>query len=336
MRRALRALAPVPAIPEALLGPGWDALLGTQVHAAPCAAGLGAPPGAYFTAVFAWPEGGTLLAALERPLARALAARALGLASLPEGPITPAEEGALGALALRAVARVCAPAPPPRLRAVTDDLAEALATLPAETPPLRWTWALSAPPLAGELAVILVPREVAMIPLPLRPAVLSAGLSLGVIAGRSAWPAHELATLRVGELLALDGLSDAHGSLRGAVDLVLGTPDGPRFSATLTPHGARLERTATLPPTTMSEADDPTTAPMSRATLDAIPLEVSVEIARVQATVAEVSAWRAGEVVTFAHPVGATVLVRAGGRAVARGELVDVEGCVGVRLTELL
>ena len=49
-----------------------------------------------------------------------------------------------------------------------------------------------------------------------------------------------------------------------------------------------------------------------------------------------VARWRVGEVVEFPQRTDAGVIVRAGGRVVARGELVDVDGCVGVALTEVL
>lgn len=70
--------------------------------------------------------------------------------------------------------------------------------------------------------------------------------------------------------------------------------------------------------------------------LTALPVEVTVEIARAQCAVSEVASWRPGEVVTLATRVGDLVVVRAGGREVARGELVDVEGEVGVRILEVL
>lgn len=348
-RAALRHLAPAPTPPADLLGPGWRALLGTQARAAPGLPVLGddgfTPRAPSFTAVFEGDDGAVRLAVIDRALARPLAARALALdapEALPlDAPISAAEEGALIALCAKAATLACAPAPPPRLRAVTDDTDDALAALRAAPhgrgPLIRWPWAVSAPPWAGTVTLLLTAPARPALPFPPRASVLNARVTVRVIAGRARWPASEVASLRAGELLALDGLRDARASLTGGVDLALGSPDGPRFSGTLTPLGARVDSPAALPGApTMDDTTDPRTAPMQRAVLDAIPVEVTVEIARATATVAELSMWRPGEVIPLPAPVGGPVTVFAGGRAVARGELVDVEGMVGVRVTEAL
>jgi flagellar motor switch/type III secretory pathway protein FliN len=41
-----------------------------------------------------------------------------------------------------------------------------------------------------------------------------------------------------------------------------------------------------------------------------------------------------GDVIALGHPVGHSVLLRVGSQIVARGELVDVDGEVGVRVVE--
>jgi type III secretion system YscQ/HrcQ family protein len=65
------------------------------------------------------------------------------------------------------------------------------------------------------------------------------------------------------------------------------------------------------------------------------PVEVCVEIARFTLPVAEIAALRAGEVLATGTPIGEHAVLRAGGRALARGQLVDVDGHVGVRITEI-
>lgn len=346
-RAALRHLAPAPALPDDALGPRWRALLGADLRAAPALPEVSdaafAPHARCFTAVFARPDGAVILAVIDRALARPLAARALAIteAETPgdDAPITPAEEGALIALCARAATLACAPAPPPRLRAVTDDIDDALAALRATGPFVRWPWAVSAPPHAGTVTLLLAPRAGPTLPFAPRASVYGARVAVLVLAGRARWPMSEVAALRAGETLALDGLRDARGALTGGVDLALGSPDGPRFSGTLTAFGARVDSPAALPGApTMDDTTDThaRTAPMQRAVLDAIPVEVTVEIARTTATVAELAMWRPGEVIALPAALGEPVLVRAGGRAVARGELVDVDGQVGVRVTEVL
>jgi type III secretion protein Q len=167
--------------------------------------------------------------------------------------------------------------------------------------------------------------------------VLGASVRVRVIAGRARWPVAELRALAHGDLLALDGVSHHRGALTGGVDLSLGTGDAPTFSATLTSRGARIDAPATPPGAPrMTDALNDTAPAMDRATLDALTVEVSVEIAHAERTVGEVASWRPGAVLEFSTPLGEPCVVRAGGRTVARGELVDVDGRVGVRVTELL
>lgn len=65
------------------------------------------------------------------------------------------------------------------------------------------------------------------------------------------------------------------------------------------------------------------------------PVEIAVEIARFTLPLAELSRLRPGEVLSTGRTIGDEVALRAGGRAIAKGELVDVDGEVGVRVTEI-
>ena len=69
--------------------------------------------------------------------------------------------------------------------------------------------------------------------------------------------------------------------------------------------------------------------------LSDVEVELSIELARLELPIAEVAALAPGVVVTTGRLVGERVAVRAGDRVIAWGELVDVEGEVGVRLTEV-
>ena len=62
------------------------------------------------------------------------------------------------------------------------------------------------------------------------------------------------------------------------------------------------------------------------------PIEVVVEVARFTLPLEELAALRTGEVLTTGQPIGEQVTVRASGQAIARGELVDVDGQIGVRI----
>lgn len=65
------------------------------------------------------------------------------------------------------------------------------------------------------------------------------------------------------------------------------------------------------------------------------PIELRVELARVALTLSELAEMRPGEVLVTGRPLGTEVVLRAGDRAVATGELVDVEGELGVRVLRL-
>ena len=71
------------------------------------------------------------------------------------------------------------------------------------------------------------------------------------------------------------------------------------------------------------------------AIADHLPLEVAVELGRVQFAAAHVLGLGVGDVLTLDRPVGDVVDLRVGGHLLARGELVDVDGEAGVRLTEV-
>ena len=73
--------------------------------------------------------------------------------------------------------------------------------------------------------------------------------------------------------------------------------------------------------------------------LDAIgdvPVLVRVEIGEARMPAREWAAVGAGDVVALGRRVGESVVLRVGGVPVARGDLVDVEGEIGVRIVERL
>jgi flagellar motor switch/type III secretory pathway protein FliN len=65
-----------------------------------------------------------------------------------------------------------------------------------------------------------------------------------------------------------------------------------------------------------------------------VPVVVRVEIGEARMAAREWAALRPGDVVALGRRVGESVTLRVGGVPVARGDLVDVEGEVGVRIVE--
>ncbi|HYO69774.1 MAG TPA: type III secretion system cytoplasmic ring protein SctQ [Archangium sp.] len=66
-----------------------------------------------------------------------------------------------------------------------------------------------------------------------------------------------------------------------------------------------------------------------------IPLQISVELARVPVTADQVVALRVGQVVELRRAPGEPVELSVNGKVIARGELVEVEGQLGVRVLSL-
>jgi type III secretion system YscQ/HrcQ family protein len=93
------------------------------------------------------------------------------------------------------------------------------------------------------------------------------------------------------------------------------------------PSGARApgERTP-LEETTLKEGGE---------LLNDIPLQIAVELARVPVTAEQVVSLRVGQVVDLNRVPGEPVELSVNGRIVARGELVEVEGHLGVRILSM-
>jgi flagellar motor switch/type III secretory pathway protein FliN len=74
---------------------------------------------------------------------------------------------------------------------------------------------------------------------------------------------------------------------------------------------------------------------LTEAALEA-PLVVRIEIGSVSMTARDWAALRPGDVIESGRRINEPVVLRVAGREVARGELVDVEGEIGVRVREIL
>jgi flagellar motor switch protein FliM len=198
---------------------------------------------------------------------------------------------------------------------------------------------------------------------PRRPVPASLRLPLVAEAGRASLRARELAALRRGDVVVLDEtwLDPTEG--QGELRVRPAGSRGPHLWCALQPGGirlARLERSPALSTTEgriMDEKHDPgassgpTHSPSSRAEpvaregappTDALveelgdtPVELGVELARFQLSLSELGLLRRGQVVSTGRPIGSRVTLRAGDTAIGYGELVDVDGEVGVRLLEV-
>ncbi|AKQ67683.1 Flagellar motor switch protein FliM [Myxococcus hansupus] len=90
-----------------------------------------------------------------------------------------------------------------------------------------------------------------------------------------------------------------------------------------------------VPPELEGAALDDVSKPDGSDLLGDVPLQIAVELARVPVTAQQVVGLRAGQVLELNRGPGEPVELSVNGKVVARGELVEVEGQLGVRIITL-
>lgn len=167
-------------------------------------------------------------------------------------------------------------------------------------------------------------------------------VALPLEAGYGFLPGRELLSVQAGDIVMLDhfGPKPVTG---GPVWLRLG---GGVFPGHLDGDGVTMLgsfylRAQAMPQSTQESSEgeggapEGTSHPANEALLRELPVQVTCEIGRVTLSAREVLELRPGAVVPVGRPLAGPVDLTAGGRVIARGELVDVEGEIGVRVTEL-
>lgn len=162
-------------------------------------------------------------------------------------------------------------------------------------------------------------------------------LSLPLVACRLAATAAEVATVRLGDIWVL---GDAWGlgpraSLRG--DAVLCDPSSECALGVRLEGDGRVvlrEGREEMSWSPMRDKSVPDTG-LVEAIAD-VPVVVRVEIGIARMTAREWSGLRAGDVIGLGSKIGDPVTLRVSGLAVAEGELVDLDGEVGVRVRRRL
>jgi hypothetical protein len=76
-------------------------------------------------------------------------------------------------------------------------------------------------------------------------------------------------------------------------------------------------------------------APMDETLGDDATVEIAVAVGDVRMSVRSLLELQVGQVVELGRPLGSAVELRVGAKVIARGELVDVDGDLGVRVTQL-
>lgn len=148
--------------------------------------------------------------------------------------------------------------------------------------------------------------------------------------GRAGLPAAELRALDAGDVILLDEyLVGPEG------ELWLGIPQGQglrvraEHSSYLVTQGWTSLMTQTVPP----EEDAPSAEPLD---VDAVPVRLSFDLGDRAMTLAELRQLQPGAVFDLQRPLtDGPVMIRANGALVGTGELVDVDGRIGVRVGTL-
>jgi type III secretion system YscQ/HrcQ family protein len=151
------------------------------------------------------------------------------------------------------------------------------------------------------------------------------------------------ATLRVGlgnSLVHADVFVE-DGQYKARIkDFVIGDPAFQRVLPTdEAVAGARQDEVFTNPENEMSPESEGDSLDANKAEgsdlLADIPLQLAVELSRVPVTADEVVALKVGQVIELHRSPGEPVELSVNGKVVARGELVEVEGQLGVRVLSL-
>lgn len=268
-------------------------------------------------------DAGTLAVELSPRLATAVVDRILG----GEGTATPTvlsnvERGALAYAAARFV--------DPEWKVVTVvTTAEAMVHALGDDGSVVRGWDVQAGETKGVLRV-WIPHAL-QIAAPARALVLpDVQLDIALDAGTSRVAGNELAKLELGDIVVLDEVwwpervaGHVVSSMRTrwwcdgvarCESIETGLDESPQ-------EGTRVMQ------------DEGVTETMKR--IGDAPVFVAVELARFRMSVEELAKVRPGEVLGTGTKIGQSVALRVGDKIVARGELVDVEGEVGVQITEL-
>lgn len=149
--------------------------------------------------------------------------------------------------------------------------------------------------------------------------------------GRAELSAAEIAHLGHDDVIVFDPV-DPPGcrELSAGVCRITGKIEGNRFEIVGFEHTNGGEVMDSVDITTCPGASE-----FDASRLGGLPVEISIEAGRVGLSVSRLAKLRAGDVLTMPTAVLGPVDLRASGRLVARGELVDVEGKRGVRVCEL-
>ena len=192
----------------------------------------------------------------------------------------------------------------------------------------------------GELSVSMrfyVPERLSLQNLPERAPVRtldSLPVTLIARAGNATLPLSAAKALAHGDVIVFDecALVREQGQWRGQVQAGL-RGSRAQLQCVIEEQGLRIERRTDAKEQRMSTGHVEKTGSAADSSIAAdAPIELQVEIARFSLSLGELQRLQQGDVLTTGRRIGERVAIRVGNQTFAEGELVDVEGEVGVRL----
>jgi type III secretion system YscQ/HrcQ family protein len=270
-----------------------------------------------------------LVVGVEPALALAVVAQVLGRAaslSAPDAGVDPSLRGALAAVLIESARRTGADLPLRwcRRRSATAAGLEVVATLLLDGRPYDasvWVVARDSTRARPAASIAELGALEVAVPLVVALSVAERGELAGLGPGDAWLPG--AGWWIDSEARGRAALASPAAELGVAVDLA---PDGRIV--------LRGESVALPTESPMTEPDDTTEQPLQEAVLDA-PIVVRVELGAVSMRARDWAELRPGDVIETGHRIAEPVVLRVAGRAVARGELVRIEGELGVRIREL-
>lgn len=289
--------------------------------------------------------GGCAVLELELPVLFAALERLAGSSQRP-APVTRLtrlEEASFAFLVLSALSALRArselhPRLQPRLAGVTMNRAEALARLEGRQPHLSVELSLSVGAVSAGARLVLpaVLFESVWKALPvereptLAPQVLSAAIAARCFLGCTQLSLPSLEALSAGDVIVFEGVHLDGEHLAGQGRLVA---RGFELAGEFTPDGFSLSRARkrALPlESNMATVIEPSGG------MPPLPVDVEIELTRLMLPLSELAALKPGSLLPLRINASEPVLLRVGDRAVARAELVDIDGEVGARILNLL
>ncbi|WP_228564850.1 type III secretion system cytoplasmic ring protein SctQ [Myxococcus sp. AB036A] len=162
------------------------------------------------------------------------------------------------------------------------------------------------------------------------PEVLAASLEARCLVGQTPLPANALDALVVGDVVVFEGVRKQAGQLFGPGRLVT---RGFALSGDFLAEGFSLTRAQGRG---IPQESDMVAVNKQEEGMPPLPVDVEIELTRVMIPLSELAALKPGALLPLHINASEPVVLRVGDRAVARAELVEIEGEVGARVLALL